>query len=159
MRSSLLRAEPVAAPRRAASGPVRLTRSRRTAVSLIGGGIWGSGMLWLALNYAAPVRGPFGPEPNPFEPWALRVHGLFAFATMALLGLLWAVHIVNGWTSGRRRWSGATLVGLAGFLTLTGYLLYYAGGEQTRALVSVAHWSVGAAAAGIFLWHRPRRHR
>jgi hypothetical protein len=37
---------------------------------------------------------------------------------------------------------------------LTGYLLYYAGGDEFRAAVSLGHWTVGLAALIFLLLHR-----
>jgi len=36
---------------------------------------------------------------------------------------------------------------------MSGYLLYYIGGEGTRAIVSVLHWGIGFAAPLLLLWH------
>jgi len=139
---------------RNATGPVRLTRLRKWGVYSIGIGIWASGVLWLALHYFLRRKSEFGFETNPAEPWMMKLHGAFAFAALAGLGLLWGVHILNGWFSNRRRWSGGIVFGLACFLGLTGYLLYYAGDDDFRDVVSVAHWAVGIAVIGFFLWHR-----
>jgi hypothetical protein len=38
-------------------------------------------------------------------------------------------------------------------LAVTGYLLYYAGGETARALASVAHWLPGLALPIAGGWH------
>ena len=78
----------------------------------------------------------------------------FAFAAIAVLGLLWGVHIGIGWRSGKRRWSGGVLFGAACFLVLSGYLLYYAGNDDFREILAIAHWGVGLAIAASFLWHR-----
>lgn len=140
--------------RRAVRAPIKLTSRRRLLTYAIALGLWASGAAWVALHFLLRTRGDFGPETNPIEPWALKAHGAFAFATLWLMGLLWGVHVVNGWRAGRRRWSGAILLGLALVLTLTGYLLYYAGGDALRSLVSLAHWTLGLGAPAAFLLHR-----
>jgi hypothetical protein len=38
-------------------------------------------------------------------------------------------------------------------LTITGYLLYYAGDEDTRPLISAAHWILGLAVPAMLVWH------
>jgi hypothetical protein len=144
----------VRANRRPVRGPIRLPPARRWSVYAIALGLWGSGAGWLVLRYLLRRQGPFGPETNPLEPWALKAHGAFAFATLWLMGLLWAAHLVNGWSSGRRRLSGVLLFGLALSLILTGYLLYYAGGDELRELVSKLHWVVGLGAPLAFALHR-----
>lgn len=145
--------------RRAVKGPIRLGRPRRLGVYAVALGLWGSGIAWLILRYGFRREGPFGPESHPLEPWALKLHGAFAFAALWAMGLLWAAHIVNGWDAKRRRWSGSALLGLLLFLTVTGYLLYYAGGDDLRAAVSLLHWIAGLGALAVFLLHRFTRER
>jgi hypothetical protein len=38
-------------------------------------------------------------------------------------------------------------------LTVTGYLLYYAGGEESRAAISIAHWIAGLLVPALLAWH------
>ena len=38
-------------------------------------------------------------------------------------------------------------------LIVTGYGLYYLGGETTRELTSVLHWGVGLILPGVLVWH------
>ena len=38
-------------------------------------------------------------------------------------------------------------------LTVTGYLLYYAGDENTRPVISAAHWILGLAVPALLAWH------
>jgi hypothetical protein len=140
--------------RRHVTGPARLSRLRKWGVYGVAIGIWASGVLWLGLHYSLRVKSEFGFQTNPGEPWMLKLHGAFAFAALVGLGLLWGVHILNGWFSHRRRRSGGIVFGLACFLGLSGYLLYYVGEDDFRDVVSVAHWAVGIAAIGFFLWHR-----
>jgi hypothetical protein len=136
-----------------------LPRARRLAVYAVALGVWASGVGWLVLRYALRREGPFGPETHPLAPWALKAHGALAFAALWLMGVLWAAHLVNGWTAGRRRWSGGVLFGLALFLILTGYLLYYAGDEQLRDVVSKLHWAAGLGTPLAFTLHRFARER
>jgi hypothetical protein len=140
--------------RRLIAGAIRLTPLRRWSVYGVTLGIWVTGAVWLILHYFFRQKSEFGFETNPAEPWSLKIHGAFAFASVAMLGLLWGVHVLNGWYSNRRRWSGAVLFGAGCFLVLSGYLLYYAGDDDIRDFVSVAHWAVGLAIAAAFGWHR-----
>ena len=140
-----------------ATGPVRLAFGRRIGVYVVAGGVWATGVLWLVWRYFLRTQGPFGPEAGPLEPWWLRAHALFAFAAIWSAGLLWGVHVVNGWRSGRRRWSGGVLFGGAVLLIATGYLLYYLGDDRLRAVDSIVHWVIGLAAIAAFAWHRLRR--
>jgi hypothetical protein len=38
-------------------------------------------------------------------------------------------------------------------LTVTGYLLYYAGGEDSRPVISALHWAPGLAVPALVAWH------
>jgi hypothetical protein len=144
---------------RAVKGPIRLGKPRRIGVYVVALGLWGSGVAWLILRYGFRRAGEFGPENSPLEPWALKLHGAFAFVALWTMGLLWAAHILNGWSAHRRRWSGAGLLSLLLFLTVTGYLLYYAGGDGLRATVSSLHWIAGLGVLALFLLHRFARER
>ncbi|MBY9062862.1 hypothetical protein K7957_07955 [Sphingomonas yunnanensis] len=119
--------------------------------------VWASGAAWLVLHHWAQREGAFGPEPSQAEPWALRVHGVAATATVALLGLLYGVHVAPGWRARRRRWSGGALFASGVALALSGDLLYYLADEDSRAAVALAHWVVGLAALPLFVAHRWRR--
>lgn len=135
-------------------GPIRLGAGYRRTVNVIAAGVWATGVLWLVFHYFLQRPGDFGADPHPLEAWWLRLHGAFAFGALWTLGLLSASHLINGWASHRRRRSGASLLALAVVLTLSGYLLYYAGGDRVRSLVAILHWSVGLAAPLAFVWHR-----
>ena len=139
--------------------PSRLSRTQRASIYAIGIGIWLTGVLWLLFHYFVVYPGRFGPTTSPLEPWWLALHGAFAFTVIWIFGLLWGVHVPAGWSRGRRRPSGGVLAGLLGWLIVSGYLLYYAGGEEFRAGVSLAHWIIGLAAPIAFLAHRLNRHR
>lgn len=132
----------------------RLTSRRRWLVNGVGLGLWLTGAVWLLLHYFFMRQGEFGPEHSPLEGWTLKAHAAFAFLALWTLGLLWGVHVVNGWRLARRRWTGGVLMAVMGLLSLSGYLLYYAGDDQLRTLVSVAHWTVGLAVFAAYLVHR-----
>ena len=72
---------------------------------------------------------------------------------LLMLGTLVRSHIVHGWRLGQNRFSGVTMVAIMGLLTLTGYALYYAGGERIRPVISVLHWGLGLAVPAALLWH------
>jgi hypothetical protein len=134
--------------------PVKMTRRRRLMVQSVLFGVWATGLLWLPLHYFLMQKTRFGTAPNPVEPWMLKAHGAFAFAALWSGGLLWGLHIVGGWRSGRRRWSGIAVSAAGALLIASGWLLYYAGDEELRAVTSVVHWGIGLASPVAFLWHR-----
>ena len=63
-------------------------------------------------------------------------------AALILLGAL-LNHIRRGWTAGKNRRSGVTLLAVYLFLILTGYGLYYCGDEQLRTIISRSHTWIG----------------
>lgn len=128
--------------------------SRRWSLYIIGMGVWLSGGLWLLFHYFVVRQGEFGPQVHPLEPWWLKIHGAFAFASIWIFGLMWGIHVTKAWPGKRRRWSGSTMVGVFAWLTLTGYLLYYVGDEKARPILSILHWGLGLACPVFFLWHR-----
>jgi hypothetical protein len=137
----------------------RLRPGRKQLVNAVGLGVWASGTLWLVFHTFLQVKGEFGPSPHPLEPWWLKLHGVFAFASLWTFGLLWGVHLVQGWSLHRRRWSGSVLFGGVLVLIVSGWLLYYVGSDTARPVVSVAHWAVGLAALPLYLLHRLARSR
>jgi hypothetical protein len=133
--------------------PLRLSRRRRYLIYAIGWMLWLSGVLWLLFHYALMQKGEFGDTPHPLEPWWLRLHAAMAFAALWACGLVWGVHVVAGWRTGRQRWSGGGAMGVLAWLALSGYLLYYLGDEQWRAIMSVAHWAAGLALPALLALH------
>jgi hypothetical protein len=121
--------------------------------------LWASGVGWLAFHYFVRTKGEFGPSQSPYESWWLKLHGAAAFLTLFALGLLWGMHVLKGWASRNRRLSGGGLLALLVALSLTGYLLYYAGSDEVRAAASLAHWIPGLALPAIYLIHRLRAAR
>ncbi len=149
-----------------ARGPALLSRRRRWLTYGVLAGLWLSGAVWLVLRYFMQRHGEFGPSPHPLQPWLLRAHALFAFATLWLGGLLWAVHVAPNWRRHHRRMSGIVTAGALLILIASGYLLYYVADDRWRISVSTLHWLVGLAAIVPFLvhlWHdrhhRDREHR
>ncbi len=148
-------------PGRGHRAPSLLSRRRRWIAYVVLGGLWSTGAAWLVLRYGFQQSGEFGTTPHPLQPWALRAHALFAFATLWLGGLLWVVHVAPNWRRGHRRPSGILSVAALLLLVASGYLLYYVGDERWHLSVSTLHWVLGLAAIVPFLVHlvRARRHR
>lgn len=131
----------------------RLARWQIWLLTLSGTALWLSGAAWLLLHYYGQVDGEFGTEINPLEPWMLRLHGLALIPAALGFGGLFVVHVPKGWKDRRQRWIGLGLTALTGLLILTGYLLYYAWGDDFRSWVSLVHWAIGLGVPAIFVWH------
>jgi len=112
-----------------------------------------TGIAWLTYHYFLAVPGDFGPQPHPMEHWMLRLHGAAAMAGLIVYGSLLPIHIRRAWALRRNIVLGIGLVTLMLLLTVTGYLLYYAGGEESRPLISLLHWAPGLAVPALIAWH------
>ncbi len=62
-------------------------------------------------------------------------------------GALFPQHFRSGWRQHINRPSAIVMLVLVGVLTLSAYGLYYVGGDQARAFISIAHWTVGLVAS------------
>lgn len=100
-----------------------------------------TGIVWEALT------------PGPAAAMLMKIHGGIAMLVLVLLGTLIIQHIPTGWTSLKNRRSGTVLIGSLGWLTLSGYLLYYAGSESLRSFASRSHLWVGVAACVVVALH------
>ena len=79
----------------------------------------------------------------------MKIHGGAAMLALLVLGAL-TVHIRRGWKAHKNRLSGALLMAVNVFLIVTGYGLYYAGGEALREWLSRWHAWLGLA-SGVLL--------
>ncbi|MFZ1990174.1 MAG: hypothetical protein WAW96_10430 [Alphaproteobacteria bacterium] len=134
--------------------PARLSAPWRFAIYAVALGIWLSGIAWLILHYFMMQKGAFGPTPQPAEFWVLAAHAAFAFIAIFIFGALLERHIGRAWPTGHRRSSGLTMAGALLIMIVSGYLLYYLGGEGARQVTSLIHWGLGLLAPIFFLRHR-----
>lgn len=118
-----------------------------------------SGSAWLALHAWGGTDSDFGPQPNAAEPWLLRLHGAAAMGVLVILGTMLPLHLQRGWRARRNRGSGGTIVLLCTLLVVSGYALYYAGGEQTRRIAVVLHDGLGLVFPLVLWWHIARGRR
>lgn len=132
----------------------RLARWQVRLLTWSGGSLWATGAAWLLLRRFGTREGEFGPESSPIEPWMLRIHGFAMILALVATGTLLVVHVWRGWHYRSQRPAGVALSAAVIVLTLTGYLLYYAGEDWGRAAISVIHWALGLAGLPLFVWHR-----
>ena len=112
-----------------------------------------TGSAWLASHYLLARPDEFGTSRGPLEPWWLRLHAAAALGFLVVFGTLLPLHVRRAWNAHRHRTSGGTVVGVVIVLVATGYLLYYAGGEQLRAVLSLVHWLVGLVGLPAMIVH------
>lgn len=126
---------------------MRLTPSHRCGVFASIALVWVSGALWLVFHYFMQAAGSFGPRPHVLEFWWLRLHGLAAMFVLIAFGSLFTVHIGRAWRLRRNRGMGVGLTIGFGWLTVTGYALYYFATEDN------AHWLPGVMPPVLLLMH------
>ncbi len=112
-----------------------------------------SGAIWLILHYFMVTQGEFGEARHPLETWMLKIHGAAAMAGLIIYGSLLPIHIRRAWAIRRNIYLGIGLIVIMLLLTITGYLLYYAGGEETRPVISLVHWVIGIVVPALLTWH------
>jgi hypothetical protein len=121
---------------------VRLKRAHRFLIYVVLVVLFVTGVAWACFNYFVAL-------PNELvsasKSWAMKIHGAAAMAILVLLGTLLNVHVKFAWRTGRNRINGAILLSVFGVLIVTGYGLYYAGGEKLRAWTSWIHLVIGVA--------------
>lgn len=132
---------------------------QRRLLYAVGAALLATGAAWAVLHYApSAVR----LDERAAAAWAaalMEVHGAAAMLALVLFGSLFSRHIAHGWRLSRNTASGSLMVGLLLALAVTGWLLYYAGGEATRRAASWTHLAVGLAIPVPLIVHALRRMR
>jgi cbb3-type cytochrome oxidase subunit 3 len=129
---------------------IRLKRLQRYSLYAVLALLFLSGVAWAYWNYLVASPGDFQ---NGAKSCALKVHGAAAMAILVLIGMLLAGHVRFAWRARRNRGSGSLFLTGFAVLTVTGYGLYYAGGESLRAWTSWIHLGVGLALPFLLLLH------
>jgi hypothetical protein len=111
--------------------------------------LWASGTAWLFAHYFPSARS----YPGGLDATAMKIHGGAAMLLLVLAGVVVALHVRGAWRERKNRVSGLVMATALIGLVVTGYLLYYAGGETARALASVGHWLPGLALPVVGVWH------
>ena len=83
----------------------------------------------------------------------MKIHGGAAMAILVLVGMLLTGHVRLAWRARRNRYNGSLFLSTFGVLTVTGYELYYAGGENLRAWTSWIHLAIGLALPLFLILH------
>jgi magnesium-transporting ATPase (P-type) len=133
-------------------GSIELSRRHEWCVYVVVAAVFLTGAAWAMFHYGAGSPNEFGPSSSA-EALLLKAHGAAAMVVLVLLGTLLPLHMKFAWRARRNLRSGLTMLGLLLFLILTGYALYYAGGERLRAWTAAAHLWVGLALPPIVASH------
>jgi cation transport ATPase len=129
---------------------IRLKRLQRYFLYAVLALLFLSGVTWVYWNYLGVSTGDFEISAKA---WAMKIHGAAAMAILVLIGMLLSVHVRFAWRAHRNRANGSVFLSAFAVLTITGYGLYYAGGERLRAWTSWIHLAVGLALPVLLLIH------
>ena len=129
---------------------IRLKRLQRYFLYAVLALLFLSGVAWAYWSYLAASPGDFEVSAKT---WAMKIHGAAAMAVLVLIGMLLSAHVKFAWRAHRNRANGSVFLGAFAILTITGYGLYYAGGEGLRAWTSWIHLVVGLALPILLLIH------
>lgn len=133
--------------------PVRLGRRHQHWVYGMAGLLLLSGAGWLVAHYLLAVPTGFGDLHQASEPWWLRLHGAAAMGFLVMIGTVLLNHVARAWHLRKNHRSGLVFLGLLAALVLTGYALYYFGGEEARPWISKIHWIAGLVSAAALPVH------
>jgi hypothetical protein len=109
-----------------------------------------TGAAWAYWNVFLPSPGDFV---RSAKAWAMKIHGAAAMAILVLVGMLLTGHVRFAWRARRNRGNGSLFLSAFTVLAVTGYGLYYAGGESLRAWTSWIHLAVGLALPLLLILH------
>lgn len=132
---------------------MKLSRRHRTWFYVSFVLVFFSGLAWIILHYAVSKADQSASGIHPLEPWALKIHGAAAMLVLIILGTLIPLHIKRGWAAGINRRNGIILISVNLVLIVTGYLLYYAGGETFRLTSRWVHIIIGVLLPAVIIWH------
>ena len=133
--------------------PIRLSVRHQVWLHATFAVLFLSGAVWLGFYFFGHSESEFGVQTRPLESWCLRLHGAAAMLFLVVLGSLLRGHVRGGWKLRRNQLTGAVLLAFNATLTLTGYGLYYFGGEELRPWISRVHWWTGLSTSVIIFWH------
>jgi hypothetical protein len=115
--------------------------------------LFATGVVWLVAKRWLATPGEFGETASPLAPLAMQLHGAAAMVFLVLVGTLLQGHVRQAWNARRSRLTGGGMLAGVALLVASGYGLYYLGGEETRAAVSLVHWAVGLVLPVWLVWH------
>lgn len=129
---------------------IRLKRLQRYLLYIVLLALFLSGAAWAYWNHLTALPGDFEASAKS---WVMKIHGGAAMAILVLIGMLLNGHVRFAWRARRNRTNGSIFLSAFAVLIITGYGLYYAGGEKLRAATSWIHLAVGLALPILLLIH------
>lgn len=111
-----------------------------------------SGAVWLWAEYAYTAA-EGGTEAYEIKHYAMIVHAAVALLFVFAAGTLLYTHMLAAWRQQRNRITGVIIAATALLLTVSGFGLWYAGGELLRNVSELTHWITGFAIPLVLLAH------
>jgi len=134
----------------------RVRRVQRRLLYLTGLLLLATGAAWAVLHYVPDWLRIDERRAVEINAVLLKVHGAAAMASLVLLGMMLVEHVGAGWRGERNKTSGIAILALVAVLVVTGYLLYYAGGEELRQAASLLHLVAGVVLPLVIVFHALR---
>jgi hypothetical protein len=129
---------------------IRLKRLQKYFLYAVLALLFLSGVGWTYWTYLAAWPDDFQATAKA---WAMKIHGAAAMAVLVLIGMLLSGHVRFAWRARRNQVNGSVFLSVFAVLTVTGYGLYYAGGEMLREWTHWIHLLVGLALPILLLIH------
>lgn len=111
-----------------------------------------TGAVWLWAEYLYQPADD-GLASYEIKHYAMLVHAAFGLAFVFAAGTLLQTHMQMAWRQRRNRASGAFMAASALLLVLSGYGLWYAGGETLRPVCEWVHRVTGFGLPALLLLH------
>jgi hypothetical protein len=141
---------PLSRPSRA---PFRMPAANAWGLALSGSVLALSGLALVILRYVIPSGDAFSVYPHPGWRYVVMLHVLATPAFFFFVGAIWWRHVIRHWTARKRRVSGAAVVAILVLVAVSGYALYFIGGERLLSTVRIAHSATGAVAIVVYAHH------
>ena len=112
-----------------------------------------TGVGWLFVVYALALPGEPTPAPHPLAGTLLMVHGIAAYAGIAVLALVGQAHLRTGWRTAALRIPGIALCLALALLIATGLGFYYSGNDELLPALRWSHVALGVLMPVALAWH------
>jgi len=120
---------------------------------------YATGVIWMLLHYGVNRTGGLDDAWRVSETWMLHAHGAAAMTALVVFGSMLPMHVPAAWSRDLSVASGAGLLSSLALFAVTGWLLYYAAGDATRAWSGYLHMGIGVALPVPLAWHLAQRPR
>ena len=133
---------------------VRVGRWHQAAVYAVTGMLVVSGLVWgVLLHYFGQTKGVLVLRPIRWKCGCCAYTAVPLWRRLSSTARCCRSMCAAPGAIRRNIYLGITLIVAMLILTITAYLLYYAGSEETRPVISAIHWIIGVVVAPLLTWH------